>query len=100
MAAVASGNQLSVIGWWFTHDENAIPPSEYKGALVAKARSKPVDVENIITGEITRYDSAKAAGETLSIHRSQISLAIKNKKPLRNYKFRFADANQPVKQLE
>ena len=41
-----------------------------------------------------QYDSAKSAGEALGVHRSQISLAIKNKKPVRNYMFRFADIDQ------
>ncbi len=93
VTGVITGKRTSAKGWWFTHDENAMSPSEYKGALVAKVKRKPVDVENLMTGKITRYNSAKSAGETLAIHRSQISLAIKSKKPLRNYMFRFEEEN-------
>jgi hypothetical protein len=95
VSGVITGKRASAKEWWFTYDENAAPPSEYKGALVARARRKSLDVENLTTGKITRYDSAKSAGAaTLGIHKSQISLAIKNKKPLRKYMFRFVDENQ------
>jgi hypothetical protein len=61
---------------------------------VAKARRKPIEVENLNTGKVTQYDSAKTAGEAIGIHRSQISVAIKKNKPVRNYIFRFTDTDK------
>ena len=91
VTGVITGKRTTAKGWWFSHYENAEPPTEYKGALVAKARRKPIQVEDLNTGVVTQYESAKSAGEALRLHRSQISVAIKKKKPVRNYMFRFAD---------
>ena len=41
-ASVASKERISAGDWWFTYNEDVTPPTEYKGALVAKARSKAV----------------------------------------------------------
>lgn len=46
-ASVCSGSRTSASDWWFTWDENALPPSIYKGALVALARSKSIIAVNI-----------------------------------------------------
>jgi hypothetical protein len=91
VTGVITGKRTTAKGWWFSHDENAKPATEYKGALVAKARRKPIEVEDLNTKKVTQYDSAKSAGEALGVHRSQISEAIKKNKPVRNYIFRFAD---------
>ena len=94
VTGVITGKRTTAKGWWFSYDENAEPPTEFKGALVAKARRKPIAVENLNTGKVTQYDSAKTAGEAIGIHRSQISVAIKKNKPVRNYIFRFTDTDQ------
>ncbi len=91
-AAVAGGKRTSAKGWWFTYDETEVPPSEYKGSLVAKIRSKAVIAENLSTGESQRFDSAKLASEALGVHRSSISCIINGKaKSVKGYTFRLAD---------
>ena len=60
--------------------------------LVAIARSKAVIASNIETGVETKFESAKAAGETLGVHRSAISQIISGKsKSAKGYSFRFED---------
>jgi hypothetical protein len=90
-AAVAAGERVSANGWWFSHDENANPPTEFKGALVAKARSIAVVATNLATGEDRHFQSAKVAAEALGMSRSLICLAIKGKrKSAKGYKFSYA----------
>jgi hypothetical protein len=75
-----------------TYDETEVPPSEYKGSLIAKIRSKAVIAENLSTGESQRFDSAKLASEALGVHRSSISCVINGKaKSAKGYTFHLAD---------
>jgi len=86
------------LGW------NALPNSITPASLGIPTKALPiaflklshkgVEVEDLNTRNVMQYDSTKSAGEALGVHRSQISLAIKNKKPVRNYMFRFADIDQ------
>lgn len=90
-ASVASGERISAAGWWFSYDKSLLPPTEFKHALVAKARSKSVVATNLATGREQRFDSAKAAAEILGISRSSISFVISGKlNSAKGYKFRFA----------
>ena len=90
-ASVASSERTSAAGWWFSYDAVAVAPTEYKGALVAKARSKAVIAVELNTGLEQRYDSAKAASTALNISRAAISFSISGKKPVvKGYQFRFA----------
>ncbi|QWE25980.1 hypothetical protein [Polynucleobacter sp. AP-Ainpum-60-G11] len=90
-ASVASGQRVSAVGWWFSLKKSEKPPNQFKGALVAQARSKPIYAIEQATGKETYFDSAKQAEETLSIHRSSISNIIKGKsKSSKGYSFRFA----------
>jgi len=90
-AVVASGERTSTSGWWFTYTKDEDPPKEYKGALVAKARSKAIVATEIATGNEVRYDSAKFAALQLGISRASISFAISGKLvSVKGYKFRFA----------
>ena len=89
-SAVATGQRVSASNWWFSYDEKSIPPSEFKGALVAKARSKPVVATELNTGFEHRFDSAKAASLALNISRAAISKSISGQLSLvKGYKFRF-----------
>lgn len=93
-ASVASGQRASAGDWWFSYDPSAPAPLEFKGALVAKARSKAIVAINLLTGEETTFPSAKAASETLSISRASISFAISGRfESIKGYKFRFHDTN-------
>jgi hypothetical protein len=90
-ASVASGQRTSAAGWWFSLEKSGQPPSKFKGALVAEARSKPIYAIELATGKETRFDSAKKAEEALGIHRSSISNIIKGKaKSSKGYGFRLA----------
>lgn len=90
-AMVASGERTSAAGWWFAYRKDAPPPTEYKSALVAKARSKAVIATDITTGKVKRYDSAKAAAAELGMSRAAISKSIKNGgTPTMGYSFAFA----------
>lgn len=89
-AAVASGERASAGDWWFSYDEKTKPPTEFKGALVAIARSKPVVAINLVTGSEQKYSSAKLAGAELGISRAAISKVIKGElKAAKGYLFRF-----------
>jgi hypothetical protein len=89
-AAVSAGSRSSAGGWWFSLDEDAVAPRIYGPELVAKARSKAVIAIEVSTGKETRFDSAKAAAETLSMSRSSISFVISGKLHIvKGYKFRF-----------
>jgi len=90
-AAVAQGARTSAAGWWFTHDPDGAAPTEYKGALVAKARSKAVIATELATGLETTFSSAKEAATALSMSRATISFNISGKlKSAKGYSFRFA----------
>jgi len=90
-ASVASGARSSASGWWFTYVENQEPPSEFKGALVAKARSKAVLAINIATNQEIKYPSAKSASEALGVSRAAISKVISGGlASAKGYKFIFA----------
>lgn len=90
-ASVASGHRASAADWWFTLKESEKPPSKFKGALVAEARSKAIYAIELATGKETRFDSAKQAEGALGVHRSSISNIIKGKsKSSKGYKFRLA----------
>lgn len=88
-ASVASGERTSAAGWWFSYDKNALPPTKFKGALVAEARSKPIVAIEISTNKETPFKSAKEAEVTLGIHRSTISNILKGKQESsKGYRFR------------
>ena len=90
-ASVASKERASAAGWWFSLDKNENPPTKFKGALVAEARSKPIIAIELATGKETRFSSAKEAEQSLKVHRSTISNIIKGKaKPSKGYTFKFA----------
>jgi plasmid maintenance system antidote protein VapI len=90
-AAVAAGERASAGNWWFTYLNDTQPPTEYKGALVARARSKPVVAVEIATGAEQTFGSAKAAAEALGISRAAISYVISGRKAaVRGFAFRFA----------
>lgn len=90
-ATVASTERTSAAGWWFAYNPDLVAPTEYKGALVAKARSKAVIAIELKTGHEQWYDSAKAASIVLNISRAAISFSISGKKPtVKGYRFKFA----------
>jgi len=90
-ASVASGDRTSASGWWFSYKKNENPPKEYKGALVAKARSKAIIATEIASGKEVRFDSAKEAALQLGMSRASISFVISGKlKKIKGYIFRFA----------
>ena len=90
-AAVASGERASTSDWWFSYKKDVEPPKEYRGALVAKARSKAVVATEMATGEEIRFDSAKEAALQLGMSRASISVVISGKlKSAKGYLFRFA----------
>jgi hypothetical protein len=90
-ASVARGDRSSAADWWFSFDDSAPPPTEFKGVLVAKARSKPVIARNNVTGAEQEYPSAKMAAADLGISRAAISKVIKGElKAAKGFHFRFA----------
>lgn len=90
-ASVASGKRASAADWWFSHEKDAPPPAEFKGALVAKARSKAVVAIDMATGREQQFDSAKAAASALGMSRAAISCVISGRlETAKGYKFRFA----------
>lgn len=90
-ASVASGERTSAADWWFSFVKDAPPPKAFKGALVAKARSKPVIAINLETSSTREFDSAKAAAAELGVSRAAISHVIKGKlKSVKGYRFLFA----------
>lgn len=90
-ASVASGERISAADWWFSYAKDASPPTDFKGALVAKARSKPVIAINLETNSTRKFDSAKAAAAELGVSRAAISYVIKGKlKSVKGYRFVFA----------
>jgi len=92
---VASGGRTSAAGWWFSYKKDAMPPTEYKGVLVAKARSKAVIATHVATSTVKHYGSAKAAASDLGMSRAAISKSIKNGgKPTMGYSFNFADTTE------
>ena len=89
-AMVASGERVSAANWWFTYVKDSEPPTLFKGALVAKARSKSVVAKNLITGEERTYSSAKLASEQLGMSRAAISKVISGSlDSVKGYKFYF-----------
>lgn len=89
-AMVASGVRVSAANWWFTYVKDSQPPKDFKGALVAKARSKSVIAKNLITGEERTYSSAKLASEQLGMSRAAISKVISGSlDSVKGYKFYF-----------
>jgi predicted XRE-type DNA-binding protein len=90
-AKVALGKRASAGEWWFTYDKLGIPPIDFKGALVAKARSIPVIATEISTGNKLEFSSAKLASEQLGMSRAAISKVIKGElKAAKGYTFSFA----------
>ena len=90
-ASVAGGERTSAADWWFTYDKTTTPPTAFKGALVARARSKAVVATNLATGVEQVFSSAKAAAEALGMSRASISYVISGKKStVKGYRFRFA----------
>ncbi len=90
-ASVATGERVSACDWWFSFDQDAAPPTEFKFVLVAKARSKAVVATDLATGTEQTFESAKAAAEALGMSRALICLAIAGKrKSAKGYQFRFA----------
>jgi hypothetical protein len=90
-AMVASGERTSAAGWWFSYSKTEEPPKDYKGALVAKARSKPVVATQIATGSEQDYPNAKIAAAALGVSRAAISKAINGQlSVVKGYRFRLA----------
>ena len=90
-AMVASGERTSAADWWFSYEKSATPPTEFKSALVAKARSKPVVAVNLATRDEHEYPSAKTAAAALGVSRAAISYVIKGRlKAVKGFGFRFA----------
>jgi hypothetical protein len=90
-AAVASGDRASTLDWWFSYKKDVDPPKEYRGALVAKARSKAIVATEMTTGKEVSFDSAKEAALQLCMSRASISYVISGKLgSVKGYKFRFA----------
>ena len=90
-ASVASGERTSAADWWFSYENDKAPPKLFKGALVAKARSKAVLAVHLENGREQRFDSAKVAAETLGLSRAAISMVISGKrKSIKGYMFRLA----------
>ena len=88
-ASVARGQRVSAADWWFSYDQTASPPKDFKGALVAKARSQPLIATNIKTGQEQKFDSAKSAARALEMSRASISHVVSGKKKdAKGYKFR------------
>lgn len=75
-STTASGTRASAGEWWFSYDPHASPPSEFKGALVAKARSIPVVATRVDDGSEALYPSAKAASIALGMSRAAICKSI------------------------
>lgn len=91
-AAVASKERTATTEWWFSFNPTEQPPLVRGSQLVAIARSKAVVATHIETGVETKFESAKAAGETLRVHRSAISQIISGKsKSAKGFSFRFED---------
>jgi len=89
-ASVASGDRTSASDWWFSYKKDENPPKEYKGALVAKARSKAIVATEMATGKEVRFSSAKEAALQLGMSRASISLVISGKlSSVKGYIFRF-----------
>lgn len=96
-ASVASGKRVSASDWWFSYDPSAQAPQDYKGALVSKARSKPIVATLLSTGQKTIFPSAKIASEALSISRASISFAINGRfESIKVYKFEFHKATSEI----
>ena len=92
-ASVASGERTTATDWWFSYEKDATPPAKFKGALVAKARSKAVVAIEIATGHELEFESAKAAASALGMSRAAISCVISGKlKAAKGYKFWFAQS--------
>jgi len=90
-SAVALSTITSAHGWWFSYDSEAVAPTEFKGALVAKARSKGVIAIQINTGEQFYFTSAKTASASLGMSRAAISKSANGITPfVKGYQFRFA----------
>lgn len=90
-AAVASGDRASTSDWWFSYKKDVDPPKEYRGALVAKARSKAIMATEMATGKEVIFDSAKEAALQLGMSRASISYVISGKlDSVKGYRFRFA----------
>jgi hypothetical protein len=90
-ASVASGDRTSASDWWFSYKKYENPPKEYRGALVAKARSKAIVATEMATGKEVSFDSAKEAALQLGMSRASISYVISGKLgSVKGYKFRFA----------
>lgn len=79
-ASVASGSRTSAGNWWFSYISDEAPPTLFKGALVAMARSKPVIATRVATGERYQFLNGKTASEVLGVHRSAISQILRGKR--------------------
>lgn len=91
-AAVASKERTATTEWWFSFNPTEQPPPVRGSHLVAIARSKAVIATNIETRVEAKFESAKAAGEALGVHRSAISQIISGKsKSAKGFSFRFED---------
>jgi len=89
-ASVCSGERVSAADWWFSYDKDGVPPAEFKGALVAKARSKAVIAKRVGSTEEQQFNSAKEASEELGMSRSLISMVLNGKRASASgYIFRF-----------
>ena len=89
--SVAMCARTSAAGWWFIYDPDGAAPTEYKGSLLVKVRSKAVIATELAAGLETTFSSAKEAATTLSMRSATISFNISGKlKSAKGYSFRFA----------
>ncbi len=79
-ASVASGSRASAGDWWFSYTAGAQAPNLFKGALVAKSRSKPIVATCLATGERSEFPNGKMASMALGVHRSAISQILQGKR--------------------
>jgi hypothetical protein len=90
VSGVIMGGRTSAGDWWFSNDKDATPPTVFKSALVALARSKAVIATCVETGLKSEYASALDAGKALGMSRAAISKSIKAQgKPVKGYSFQF-----------
>ena len=100
-AMVCSGERTSAAGWWFSYHKDVDPPKEYKGALVAKARSKAIIAIELSSGKQQHFLSAKDASDVLGMSRSMISMILSGKRTsAKGYTFGFDDADKITKGCE
>ena len=88
-ASVAAGKRASAGDWFFSYERHKEPPSEYRGLIVARIKSKPVIARSLLSNQEQAFPSAKDAAMALGMSRAAISKSISKAKPAKGYSFRF-----------